>query len=154
MSENKRQGKSVIRAVSISEKKGMKKRNVASVELKENFGIVGDAHSGTKDRQVSLLAIESIKKMQDKGLKVHPGDFAENITTEGLDLVGLKTGAKLEIGEEALLEISQIGKVCVTRCSIYYQAGDCVMPREGVFARVLKSGAVKPGDEIKVVKDV
>lgn len=154
MSENKRQAKSVIRAVSISEKKGMKKRNVASVELKENFGIVGDAHSGTKDRQVSLLAIESIKKMQDKGLKVHPGDFAENITTEGMDLVGLKTGAKLEIGEEALLEISQIGKVCVTRCSIYYQAGDCVMPREGVFARVLKSGAVKPGDEIKVVKDV
>lgn len=154
MSENKRQGKSVIRAVSISEKKGMKKRNVASVELKENFGIVGDAHAGTKTREVSLLAIESIKKMQDKGLKVHPGDFAENITTEGLDLVGLKTGAKLEIGEEALLEISQIGKVCVTRCSIYYQAGDCVMPREGVFARVLKSGAVKPGDEIRVMKDV
>ncbi len=137
-----------IVAVSISEKKGTRKRNVASVELKEAFGIIGDAHAGDGKRQVSLLAEESIEKMRAKGLKVKSGDFAENITTKGMDLLGLKIGDKIKIGSEVILEISQIGKECHTRCGIYYQAGDCVMPKEGVFARVLKGGVVKPGDEI------
>lgn len=137
-----------VKAVSISEKKGQKKRNVDSVVLKEDFGIEGDAHAGPGIRQVSLLAIESIKKIQDKGLDVDAGDFAENITTEGIDLLSFRIGDKIVIGNDAALEISQIGKVCHTRCSIYYQAGDCVMPKEGVFAKVLKSGTIKPGDEI------
>ena len=135
-------------AVSISEKKGTKKRNVESVELKENFGIIGDAHAGDWHRQVSLLAKESIEKMRDKGLRVGPGDFAENITTEGIDLTHLRSGAKVKIGKEALLEVTQFGKECHARCDIYYQAGDCVMPKEGVFAKVLKGGVIKAGDDI------
>ncbi len=141
-----------IIAVSISDKKGAKKHNVESVSLKENFGIIGDAHAGSGHRQVSLLAEESIKKMQLKGLDVEPGSFAENITTKGIGLVKLKVGTKLKIGKDAVLEISQIGKVCHTRCNIYYQAGDCVMPKEGVFARVLKAGVIKPGDRLEVIK--
>ncbi len=140
-------------AVSISEKKGTKKVNVESVELKENFGIIGDAHAGEWHRQVSLLASESIEKMRVKGLNVGPGDFAENITTEGIDLPGLPVGTKLKIGKEAIIEITQIGKECHDRCKIYYQIGDCVMPREGVFARVLKGGTAKARDEIVVVSD-
>lgn len=141
-----------IIAVSISEKKGTKKHNVEAIELKEDLGIVGDAHAdkGGK-RQVSLLAKESIEKMKDKGLKVGPGDFAENITTEGVGLSSLKIGTRLKIGKDALLEVSQIGKDCHTRCNIYYQAGDCVMPTEGTFARVLKGGIVRPEDEIGYV---
>lgn len=137
-----------IAAVSISEKKGVKKRNVESARLKEGFGIIGDAHAGDKIRQISLLAEESIEKMRAKGLNVKSGDFAENITTKGLNLLSLKIGDKIKIGDEVMLEISQIGKECHTRCGIYYQAGDCVMPKEGIFARVIKGGVVKPGDEI------
>jgi len=142
--------KACVFAVSISEKKGTKKRNVEFVRLRENFGIIGDAHAGTKNREVSLLAMESIKKMRVKGLNVGPGDFAENITTEGIDLLSLKLKDKLKIGRNVLLEVSQIGKVCHTRCAIYYQSGDCVMPKEGVFTKVLEEGVVKPGDEIIV----
>jgi MOSC domain-containing protein YiiM len=142
-----------ITAVSISDKKGVKKHNVESVFLKKDFGIVEDAHAGNWHRQVSLLAEESIKKMRLKGLDVGPGDFAENITTRGIGLVKLKVGARLKIGKDAVLEISQIGKVCHARCNIYYQAGDCVMPKEGVFARVLKGGIIKPGDRLEVIKD-
>ena len=130
--------KSVIKAISISREKGTKKTNVESAVLKENFGIVGDAHAGTNNRQVSLLAIESIEKMKARGLKVKPGDFAENITTEGMDLLGLKLGARLKIG-----------KVCHTRCNIYYQAGDCVMPKEGIFTQVIKGGSIRIGDKIQ-----
>lgn len=151
MSENKLQAPGIIKAISTAKEKGIKKNNVSSVELKEDFGIIGDAHAGTKNRQVSLLAIESIKKMQEKGLKVGPGDFAENITTEGFDLLGLKLGDKLKIGKEVILQVSQIGKECHTRCNIYYQAGDCVMPKEGIFVKVLKGGKVKAGDEIFVL---
>ena len=140
-----------ILAISISEKKGVRKTNVNSAILKEDFGIVGDAHAGTKNRQVSLLAQESIEKMKAKGLKVKAGDFAENITTEGLDLLGLKIGDKLKIEDEVVLELSQIGKECHTRCSIYYQAGDCVMPREGIFVKVIKGGQIKAGDKIEKV---
>lgn len=137
-----------IIAISVSEKKGVRKHNVDSVVLKEDFGIVGDAHAGTPKRQVSLLAIESVEKMRAKGLKVNPGDFAENITTEGIDLLGLNLGERLTLGADVVLELSQIGKECHTRCNIYYQAGDCVMPKEGIFAKVVKGGEIKVGDEI------
>lgn len=137
-----------IAAVSISEKKDTKKRNVESVELKEDLGIIGDVHAGDSKRQVSLLAVESIEKMKAKGLNVKPGDFAENITTQAIDLLDLKIGDRLRVGQEVMLEISQIGKECHTRCNIYYEAGDCIMPKEGIFAKVLKGGVIRPGDEI------
>lgn len=143
---------SIIKAISLSKEKGTKKTNVPKVKLKKDYGIIGDAHAGTKKRQVSLLAQESIEKMRKKGLKVKPGDFAENISTQGLDLLNLKLKDKLKIGRNVLLEVSQIGKVCHTRCNIYYQVGDCVMPREGVFARVLKGGIIKTGDKIICIK--
>jgi len=139
-----------VQAVCISEKKGERKKPVASVELRENHGIVGDGHAGEWHRQVSLLASESIEKMRKLGLDVDSGDFAENITTSGIDLVSLPIGSRLQVGE-TLLEVTQIGKECHTRCAIYYQAGDCVMPKEGIFARVISGGIVRPGDEIKTV---
>ena len=138
-----------VLAVCISENKGERKKPVATVELRENHGIVGDAHAGDWHRQVSLLAQESIDKMRALGLDVNAGDFAENITTSGIDLVGLPIGSRLQVGE-TLLEVTQIGKECHTRCAIFYQAGDCVMPKEGIFARVLKGGVVKPGDRVEV----
>ena len=136
-----------IAAVSISKNKGERKTPVAEVLLKENHGIVGDGHAGDWHRQVSLLAMESIAKMQKMGLDVGAGDFAENITTSGIDLLALPIGSRLAIGD-VILEISQIGKECHTRCAIYYQAGDCVMPKEGIFAKVLRGGVVRPQDEI------
>jgi MOSC domain-containing protein YiiM len=139
-----------IVAVSISMRKGERKTPVASVELKENHGIVGDAHSGEWHRQVSLLAMESIHKMQKLGLTVGVGDFAENVTTEGIELVSLPIGTRLALGE-SLLEVTQIGKECHTRCAIYYQAGDCVMPKEGIFARVIRGGVVGSGDRVTVL---
>lgn len=138
-------------AVSISGKRGMRKKNVESVKLRENFGIEGDAHASSEwHRQVSLLAIESIDKMRKAGLKVNPGDFAENITTEGIDLLTLPIGTKIKIGP-AEGEVSQIGKECHSHCAIYIQAGDCVMPKEGIFIKVLKGGTVKPGDEVEEI---
>jgi len=137
-------------AVCISENKGERKKPVAAVELRENHGIVGDGHAGDWHRQVSLLAQESIDKMRAMGLDVNAGDFAENITTTGIDLVSLPIGTRLQVGQ-ALMEVTQIGKECHTRCAIYYQAGDCVMPKEGIFARVITGGQVRPGDEIATV---
>jgi len=134
-------------AVCISEKKGERKTPVDSVELRENHGIVGDAHAGDWHRQVSLLASESIDKMKALGLDVNSGDFAENITTIGIELVSLPVGTRLKIGE-TLLEVTQIGKECHTRCAIFYQAGDCVMPKEGIFTRVITGGVIRPGDGI------
>jgi MOSC domain-containing protein YiiM len=142
-----------IISINISDKKGMRKKPVDEVVLKENYGIEGDAHASEKwHRQVrvSLLALESIKKMQDMGLKVGPGDFAENITTEGTELFTLPVGTKMTIGVDIELEVSQIGKLCHSRCAIYEQAGDCVMPREGIFVKVLKGGSIKAGDEITI----
>ncbi|MDK2879094.1 MAG: molybdopterin adenylyltransferase [Thermoanaerobacteraceae bacterium] len=141
-----------IIAVCKSENKGERKVNVSSARLVENFGVEGDAHGGSWHRQVSLLAAESIAKMIDKGLKVGPGDFAENLTTEGIDLTALPVGAKLRAGD-ALLEVTQIGKKCHARCAIYEQAGDCIMPREGIFAKVLRGGVVSAGDSIDVVTE-
>ncbi|MHB1652811.1 MAG: MOSC domain-containing protein [Desulfitobacteriaceae bacterium] len=140
-----------IVAVCTSEQKGMRKTNVNEGVLKPNFGLEGDAHGGDWHRQVSLLALESIKKMQDMGLDVGPGDFAENLTTEGIELVNLPIGTKLKIGQMGMGEVTQIGKECHTKCAIYYQAGDCVMPREGIFIRVLEGGPVLVGDEIEVM---
>jgi MOSC domain-containing protein YiiM len=137
-------------AVCTSEKKGERKTPVEHVELRLNHGIIGDAHAGDWHRQVSLLAQESIEKMQRMGLSVKAGDFAENITTSGIDLPILPIGTKMKIGE-ATLEVTQIGKECHTRCAIYHQAGDCVMPKEGIFALVLKEGEIRPGDSIEIV---
>ena len=136
-------------AVCISTWKGERKKPVSSVELRENHGIAGDAHAGDWHRQVSLLAMESIEKMRGMGLDVTCGDFAENITTRGIDLPALPLGARLAVGD-TLLEVTQIGKECHTRCAIYHQAGDCVMPKEGVFARVLRGGNVRAGDGVVV----
>jgi cyclic pyranopterin phosphate synthase len=136
--------------VNISAAKGERKKPVDEVMLLPEHGIEGDAHAGPWHRQVSLLAQESIDKMVAKGLSVGPGDFAENVTTTGIDVAALPIGTKLELGG-ALVEVTQIGKECHTRCAIYYQAGDCVMPREGIFVRVLSGGRVAPGDRVEVV---
>ena len=138
-------------AVCISEEKGQRKANVREGTLIVGRGLKNDAHAGEWHRQVSLLALESIEKMQSMGLDVAPGDFAENITTQGIDLLTLPVGSKFKIGSEALLRVTQIGKECHTRCAIYYQAGDCVMPKEGIFAEVLVGGNIKVGNEITIV---
>ena len=142
-----------IVAVSRSEHKGTKKINVLEGVLKENYGLVDDAHadSGTH-RQVSLLAIESIEKMRQLGFNISPGDFAENLTSEGIDLVSLPIGTRLSIGKEIILEVTQIGKECHTGCAIYHQIGKCIMPKEGVFARVIHGGLVRAGDSIEVLE--
>ena len=141
--------KGKVLAVNVSLNKGERKTPADSVTLREGHGIEGDAHAGDWHRQVSLLAMESIAKMQAMGLKVGEGDFAENVTTEGVDLVNLPIGSRIELGE-TVLEVTQIGKECHTRCAIFYQAGDCVMPKEGIFAKVLSGGVVRPGDDIVV----
>jgi len=143
--------KGQIVAVSVSQRKGIKKSNLPECKLLEDKGLDGDAHAGDWHRQVSLLAMESIDKIRGKGLDVSPGDFAENITTSGLKVWELPLGTRLAVGSEALLEVTQIGKECHDRCAIYHQVGDCVMPREGVFTRVLRGGTIRPGDEVRVL---
>ncbi|MEW6620950.1 MAG: MOSC domain-containing protein [bacterium] len=147
-------------SVNISKNKGQRKKPVdGSWEVIAGCGLKANGHANlsieeqtaTSHRQVSLLAQESIEKMRQMGLDVSPGDFAENITTSGIDLLSLPVGSQIQVGNDVILEVSQIGKVCHTRCAIYYQAGDCVMPKEGIFARVLKGGMIKIGDEIKEV---
>jgi len=140
----------IVVAVCVSKQKGVRKTPVAAVELRTEHGIKGDAHAGPWHRQVSLLALESIQKMQALGLDVTTGDFAENITTQGIDLVSLPIGTRLALGS-TVVEVTQIGKVCHNHCAIYYQAGDCVMPREGIFVRVLKGGTVLPNDRITIL---
>jgi MOSC domain-containing protein YiiM len=138
-----------IMAISVSHRKGVKKENISQALLVPDHGLEGDAHAGS-GRQVSLLAQESIDKMIALGAAVGPGDFAENLTVAGLAVIDLPIGAVLKVGAEALLQITQIGKACHKGCAIREQVGDCVMPREGVFARVLKGGVVKPGDTVEV----
>jgi MOSC domain-containing protein YiiM len=142
-----------VLAVNISRDKGTKKRNVGRCKLLKDHGLKGDAHSGTWHRQVSLLANESIDKMRQKGLEATYGDFAENITTEGIDLTNLTIGTTLRIGRGAVLRMTQKGKECHERCAVYYQMGDCVMPREGVFAEVLHPGQISVGDSIEVIEE-
>jgi len=140
-------------SINISDKKGVRKKPVDEAVMRTDYGIEGDAHSSSEwHRQVSLLALESIRKMQEMGLDVKPGDFAENITTEGIDLLSLPLGTRLQIGEEIVGEVSQIGKECHTRCAIYYQAGDCVMPKEGIFIKVINGGAIRKGDDVAVMR--
>lgn len=140
-----------VKDVCISEKKGEQKHPVDEVLLKVDHGIVGDAHAGNWHRQVSLLAAESVAKVQKAlNFELKSGDFAENILTEGIELFTPPIGTKLQIGE-AVGEVTQIGKECHQGCAIRELAGDCVMPREGIFVKVLKEGKVKAGDEIKVI---
>jgi MOSC domain-containing protein YiiM len=143
---------SKIIAVCRSDKKGTRKEVIAEGFLSEDYGLVGDAHADcSTHRQVSLLAVESISRMRNLGLDVGHGDFAENLTTEGLELVALPVGTHLSVGTDIVLEITQIGKECHTRCAIYRQVGTCVMPEEGVFARVIRQGMVQAGDDIRVL---
>lgn len=140
-------------AVNVSTEKGTRKKTVPSCTVLIDHGVEGDAHAGKWHRQVSLLAEESIAKMQAKltDIELKPGDFAENITTSGIDVKSLPVGTKLRIGEEVELEVTQIGKECHLACDIRKQVGDCVMPREGIFAVVICEGTIKPGDAIVVV---
>jgi len=142
----------IVAAVCTSERKGTRKKPQKEAILREEWGIEGDAHADNWHRQVSLLAEESIAKMRAKGLHVGFGSFAENLTTRGIDLLGLPVGARVSVGPEVILEITQHGKVCHERCAVYYQAGDCVMPREGIFARVVRGGRVKEGDAIRLME--
>jgi MOSC domain-containing protein YiiM len=142
-------------AVCRSDKKGTRKEAVAEGLFKIDHGLVGDAHAAyLPNRHVSLLAIESIDKMRDRGLEQVPGDFAENITTEGIELASLPVGTKIIVGDEVTLEMTQIGKECHTACAIRRQVGDCIMPAEGVFARVIEGGRVRPGDILKIEETV
>lgn len=143
-------GPGVVVSVNLSVRKTVRKTRGERGRLIFDRGFEGDAHAGDWHRQVSLLGQESIAEMVAKGLEVGPGDFAENITTTGIDLLALPVGSKVEIGDAAVLEISQIGKVCHTKCAIYYQAGDCVMPRDGLFAVVRTAGDVRVGDRVSV----
>jgi len=140
-----------IESLSVSKKKGTRKTIVQEARLVENFGLEGDAHAGDWHRQVSLLAAESIQGTRDKGLDVTFGDFAENIATSGIDWLTVPVGTRFKLGEEARIEITQIGKECKKKCAIFYQAGDCIMPREGVFAKVLKGGVIRCGDPIEML---
>ena len=149
MAEGMTAGAKII-SVNVSEATGVRKNDVGNCLLIEGRGLEGDAHAGDWHRQVSLLAAESVDKMRDKGLDVGPGDFGENLTTQGIELVTLPVGTRIKVGEGVLLEVSQIGKECTEPCAIYYQAGDCVMPREGIFAVVVDGGRVSVGDDIVV----
>ena len=139
-----------ITSIAISKKKGTRKTQVNKASIIADHGIKGDAHAGPWHRQVSFLASESIEKTRKKGLDVTFGDFAENIATVGIDWMTLPLGTRLSLGDSALVEITQIGKECHNKCAIYYLAGDCIMPREGIFARVLKGGEIRPGDKIRI----
>lgn len=141
-----------IASVCMSRVKHVQKEEVREVLLVEDHGIEGDAHAGFQHRQVSLLADESVDKMRHKGLAdLRPGAFGENLVTRGIDLVALSPGDRLLVGGEVELEVTQIGKECTDRCAIYYKAGDCIMPREGIFTRVIKGGRVAPGDSVEVL---
>jgi len=140
-----------ILAVNISAKKGEKKHNIGSARALINQGLENDAHIGMEIRQISLLASESIEKIRQKGLNVRYGDFAENLTTERLELFRLPLGTKIKVGADVLLEVTQIGKTCLAPCAIYHAVGDCVMPKEGIFVRVLSEGIISVGDPIDVV---
>ncbi len=139
-------------AVCSSKTKGVRKEDIKCGVMKTEYGLVGDAHADSGwHRQVSLLASESIEKMRKMGYEVGPGDFAENLTCEGIELHTLPLGTRVSIGKGVLLEVSQIGKECHTGCTIFKLTGKCIMPKEGVFARVIKGGTVRTGDEIVII---
>ncbi len=141
-----------IAAISISKKKGIPKTNVESARMIENYGIESDAHAGNWHRQVSLLPLESIEKMHKAGLpKLRAGAFAENLTIEGITLNQLPVGTKIKVGNSILIEVTQIGKECHDKCAIFFKVGDCVMPREGIFAKIIIGGELFVGDEIEIL---
>ena len=140
-----------IVSLAVSKKKGTRKKVVQEATLVKEHGLEDDAHAGKWHRQVSLLASESIDLSRDGGLDVTFGDFAENIATTGADWKTMPVGTRVRLGDTALIEITQIGKECINRCAIYYQAGDCIMPREGVFARVLEGGVIRCGDPVEIL---
>ena len=140
-----------IESIAISKKKGTRKTRVEEAVLIAGHGLEGDAHAGDWHRQVSFLSSESIGKARERGLDVTFGDFAENIATSGIDWLNIPIGTRLTIGDSVLVEITQIGKECHNKCAIYYMAGDCIMPREGIFARVLEGGKVRAGDPVRIV---
>ncbi len=144
--------KGLVRAISISKAKGIPKTNVPEADLQAGLGVVGDVHADGGHRQVSLLAAEEIDRMREKGASVSPGEFAENITTQGLDLRTLEVGSRLRVGPAEIV-VTQLGKQCHGRCAIYERVGDCIMPREGIFARVIVSGRIKVGDIIELMMD-
>ena len=140
-----------IIAVCTSKTKGVRKKTLSEATAKKDFGFLGDAHADSRThRQVSLLAVESIEKMRGLGLDVGPGDFAENLTTKGINLLSLPIGTHLTVGNKTVLELTQFGKECHTKCAIFRQAGTCVMPTEGVFARVIQGGVIRAGDPIRI----
>ncbi len=148
--EQEKKGGTIV-SVNTSLRKGRKKHGIGTCILKTDYGMEGDAHAGMEIRQVSLLAQESIDKIRAMGIEVGPGDFAENLTTKGLVLHELSLGTRFRVGEAVLLELTQIGKICHDRCAIFKTVGDCVMPREGVFVRVIAGGEVKAGDNIEII---
>jgi MOSC domain-containing protein YiiM len=140
-----------INSIAISKKKGTRKTQVNEALLIQDHGLEGDAHAGPWHRQVSFLASESIESARNRGLDVSFGDFAENIATSGIEWLKVPIGTRFQLGESALVEITQIGKECHNKCAIYYMAGDCIMPREGIFARVLKGGKIRCGDNVALI---
>jgi MOSC domain-containing protein YiiM len=140
-----------IVSIAVSKKKGTRKTPVDEAFVSKNHGLEGDAHAGKWHRQVSFLSSESIEKTRRQGLNVTFGDFAVNIATEGIDWPKVPVGTRFQLGTSVLIEITQIGKECHNKCAIYYKAGDCIMPREGVFARVLEEGTIRIGDEIRIM---
>ncbi len=139
-----------IVTVAVSKKKGTRKKIVDEVLLVQDHGIEGDAHAGPWHRQVSFLAAESIEKVRNQGLDVTFGDFAENVATSGIEWLKIPVGTGIRLGDTALVEVTQVGKECHNKCAIYYLAGDCIMPKEGIFARVLRGGKIRPGDPIQL----
>ncbi len=139
-----------IVSIAGSRKKGTPKKPVEEAYLVRDHGIEGDAHAGNWHRQVSFLSAESIEKARDRGLDVTFGDFAENIATRGIDWENISVGTLLNLGDSAQVEITQKGKECHNKCAIYYLAGDCIMPREGIFARVIEGGKIRCGDPIRI----
>ncbi|MCD6298336.1 MAG: MOSC domain-containing protein [Deltaproteobacteria bacterium] len=142
-----------IVSIAISKKKGTRKARVDKASLIQDHGLEGDGHAGPWHRQVSFLASESIEKAKKKGLDVTFGDFAENVATSGINWLKIPLGTLVHLGESAIVEITQIGKECHNKCAIYYMAGDCIMPREGIFGKVLKGGKIERGDMIRIICD-
>jgi MOSC domain-containing protein YiiM len=142
-----------IDSIAVSKKKGTRKTQVEEASLVQDHGLEGDAHAGPWHRQVSFLASESIEGARQQGLDVTFGDFAENIATSGIEWLKVPVGTRVQLGEMALVEITQIGKECHNKCAIYYMAGDCIMPKEGIFARVLKGGKIRCGDQVSLIPE-
>ncbi len=141
-----------IVSIAISKEKGVRKTCVDEAQLLKDYGLEGDAHAGPWHRQISLLSLENIEATREKGVDVTFGDFAENISTVGIDWKNIPIGTRVKLGDSAEVEITQIGKKCHTKCEIFYQVGDCIMPKEGVFARVIEGGKICCGDPVNLMK--